>query len=73
MGLSSQGEHTAIVTTVVQRRAQRTCRKHICALIVGLVAAFKYEMLELHLSVAVLPVSSNVCDSSFISFPLVLY
>lgn len=72
MGLSSQGGHTAFVATVVQRRAQNTCRKPICALTVGLAAAFKYEMLKLYLSVAILPVSSNVHGSSFIS-SLVLY
>lgn len=65
MGLSSQGGHTALVATVVQRRAQNTCSKPICALTVGLVAAFKYEMLKLYLSVAILPVSSNVHDSHF--------
>lgn len=67
MGFSIQGGHTAFVTPVAQRGAQRTCRKAICALTAGLVAAFKCEMPKLDLSVAVLLVSSNVCDSSFVS------
>lgn len=73
MGLSSQGGHAAFVTTVLRRRAQRTHRKPICALTGGLVAAFKHEMLKRHFGVAVLAVSSNVYDSSFISSSLALY
>lgn len=55
---------------MVQRRAWRTCRKLFCARTVGLVAAFKFEMLKLYLIVAVLPVSSNACDSFFFFFLL---
>lgn len=47
--------------------------KPIAALTVGLVAAFKYEILKLYLSVAVLPVSSNVHELFhffFLSFVL---
>jgi len=52
MGLSSQGEHAAVVTTVVQRGAQQAYRKPIGALTGGPAAAAKCEMLKLYLTVA---------------------